>query len=105
MTGQQLLDGYLAGEHSGLIVATVADQLVGHSFFVRTSINWSEHPTIDDYNHQHTEPADVSWITQLVVDSNCRHKKIAQTLIYHSMAKTIGCGLITSHPFAVRALE
>jgi hypothetical protein len=47
-----------------------------------------------------------SWITQLVVHSEFRHRGIAKKLI--SMAwdeKCVAWGIVTSHPFAVRALE
>jgi GNAT superfamily N-acetyltransferase len=49
----------------------------------------------------------VTWITQLVVDQQHRSKGIATALIRKAWDTTqdFACGLVSSHPHAVRALE
>jgi len=69
---------------------TLDGTLVGHAFIC-----------MFPYNR-----CNASWITQLVVDSRFRHRGIAKTLC--KMAWDDRCtawGIVTSHPFAVRALE
>lgn len=49
----------------------------------------------------------VSWITQLVVHSDYRHRGVAKKLCRMAWAveQCYAVGLVTSHPYAVRALE
>jgi hypothetical protein len=48
----------------------------------------------------------VVWITQLVVCSEYRGRKIAQTILHTALGTTCDCaGLVSSHPYAVLALE
>ena len=69
---------------------TLDGGLVGHAFLCRF-------PFHDGF---------ANWITQLVVHSDFRHRGIAKKLC--SMAwdeKCLAWGIVSSHPFAVRALE
>ena len=48
----------------------------------------------------------VDWITQLVVDAKYRSVGIAKCLCRHALSlESFACGIVTSHPHAVRALE
>jgi len=48
----------------------------------------------------------VDWITQLVVDAKYRSKGIAKCLCRHALSlESFACGIVSSHPHAVRALE
>jgi Acetyltransferase (GNAT) family len=73
-----------------LVTAKVDGVLVGHAFSIRF-------PFLDQT---------ATWITQLVVDRDYRRMKIASKLCSDSNASRDGpFGLVTSHPYAVRALE
>jgi hypothetical protein len=49
----------------------------------------------------------VSWITQLVVHSDFRSHGVASKLCQMAwdVSAVDGCGIVTSHPYAIRALE
>ena len=76
-----------------LALATLADgRVVGHAFATRfryTNVGW------------------FIWITQLVVDSSYRRRGVATKLcqIAWDVNAVAGCGIVTSHPHAIRALE
>lgn len=78
-----------------LVTATLHNELVGHAFGCQF---W--YPS-GQSRHR------VTWITQLVVSSVHRGKGIGSQLCCHSWAtgSDFACGLVTSHPYAVRALE
>lgn len=74
-------------------MALVGDELVGHAFV--TTFKYGDYGA-------------VSWITQLVVSVNYRSHGIAGRLCrlgWASCKNDFACGLVTSHPHAVRALE
>jgi len=49
---------------------------------------------------------EITWIMQLVVHPNFRHQKLAQNLIrYATTSLTKLVGIVSSHPYALRALE
>lgn len=76
-----------------LVTAKVGNLLVGHAFSVKF---WYE-----------AGGGFVSWITQLCVSTLHRSRGIASALCRHSwdIDSTFACGLVSSHPHAVRALE
>jgi hypothetical protein len=92
LTAKRLRSEYLGAEGCFLVRAFVDKKFAGHAFGKRF--------TMRD-NRQGV------WITQLVVDSNHRHQNLAKKLIYQCCcdARVDICGLVTSHPYAVRALE
>lgn len=81
----------LFNESCTLTTATDNGKLLGHVF----STKFQYHGDV------------VSWITQLVVHSDYRNKGIASTLcrMAWNIQTEFACGLVTSHPHAVRALE
>mmetsp|Transcript_7534 Transcript_7534/g.18680 ORF Transcript_7534/g.18680 Transcript_7534/m.18680 type:complete len:243 (-) Transcript_7534:306-1034(-) len=76
-----------------LVTAKIGGVLVGHAF---STTFWYE-----------PGGGCVSWITQLCVSAEHRSRGIASRLCRHSWAidATFACGLVTSHPHAVRAVE
>ncbi|EFJ31759.1 hypothetical protein SELMODRAFT_440007 [Selaginella moellendorffii] len=89
-TVQRLRKEHLFSDDCCLTFATVNGSLAGYVF--HRSFRFAGGPAI--------------WITQLVVSSNHRNKKIAIRLMKNAMgAIPAAVGLITSHPFAVRSLE
>ena len=76
-----------------VVIAKLGDELVGHAF---TTKFW--YAAGESY---------VSWITQLVVSSDHRSRGVASSLCRHAwdINADFACGLVTSHPHAVRALE
>lgn len=91
LSDQRLKEKFIFNETCSICVAKHNDRLVGYSIYTKF---------ICAYRGK------VVWITQLVVDSNFRGQKIAQNLIHRSLDTnwTI-CGLVSSHPYAIRALE
>lgn len=81
----------LFNESCSLTTATAGSTLVGHVFSAK---------------FQYREGT-VSWITQLVVHSSYRSQGIASALCRRAwdIQADFACGLVTSHPHAVRALE
>jgi hypothetical protein len=81
----------LFDESCSLTTATHGSTLVGHVLSAK---------------FQYREGT-VSWITQLVVHSSYRSQGIASTLcrMAWDIQADFACGLVTSHPHAVRALE
>ncbi|EFJ38393.1 hypothetical protein SELMODRAFT_437314 [Selaginella moellendorffii] len=89
-TVQRLRKEHLFSDDCCLTFATVNGSLAGYVF--HRSFRFAGGPAL--------------WITQLVVSSNHRNKKIAIRLMKNAMgAIPAAVGLITSHPFAVRSLE
>jgi len=75
----------------GVVIAELDNVLIGHAFY-----------------HKYLDPilGKVAWITQLVVNSNVRNKGIAKNLINILVdPDTNVCGMVTSHPYAIRSLE
>ncbi|KAG5178017.1 hypothetical protein JKP88DRAFT_270620 [Tribonema minus] len=93
LSAKQLRKQFLFdAERCSIIQAEVANQLVGHAFVC----------------HYHIpDTGQVSWITQLVVHSEYRGRGIGKRLCRMAWAvdRYYACGLVTSHPHAVRALE
>ena len=77
-------------------MASIGDEIIGHAF--ATTFNYPNY-------------GNVTWITQLVVSSSYRRNGIATRLCRlawatkEPSAEDFACGLVTSHPHAVRALE
>lgn len=68
------------------------ENIVGHAFF---KVFYSD-----------TVGCNVTWFTQLVVRNEFRRKKIAQRMLKAAISPDVGCaGLVTTHPYAVMALE
>jgi hypothetical protein len=92
---KMLYGNYLSDPQCRLAIASdgpFEKAIVGHVFYKRFRVNKLKR--------------DVIWITQMVVNSNYRHQKIAQTLLHAIMGTTCTCiGLASSHPYAVLALE
>jgi len=75
----------------GICIACIDGKLVGHAVYCKF---------IDQ------KYGKVCWITQLVVDSAHRHIGIATNLIHMSYESTCDtCGLCSSHPYAIKALQ
>lgn len=76
----------------GAFVASVDKTLIGHVFYYKFSTNRLN---------------TVCWITQLVTRRDVRHKGIASSLVKAILASDnfSACGLVSSHPYAIRALE
>jgi hypothetical protein len=93
MKSSKLKSDYLFNNRCGLVTAKVDQYLIGHAFFTIFYI-------LPDSQFE------IRWVTQLVVHTDCRHHKVAQNLLLHSLGtQAQGYGLVTSHPHAVRALE
>jgi hypothetical protein len=95
MPSKKLRDGFFFDEQCGLVRALISTdhgkEQIGHAFFRKfTSEGIGE----------------VYWVTQLVVHSEHRHQKIAQNLIRRILGNKYGaCGLVSSHPYAIRSIE
>jgi hypothetical protein len=75
----------------GVVIAKLNDNTVGHAFF---------------YKFYDEIIGKICWITQLVVDTNVRNRGIAKNLIHNAFdPDCCTCGLVTSHPYAIRSLE
>lgn len=81
----------LFNEACFLCTASVGGTLVGHAFVTNFPYNSSS----------------VSWITQLCVHNDYRGRHIASQLcrMAWDVSSEFACGLASSHPYAVRALE
>lgn len=79
-------------EGSWAILARHRGALIGHAFGVRVQI---------------PDRGVVTWVTQLVVHADHRHRGVAKDLLltFCGFSNHFGWGLVTSNPFAVRALE
>jgi GNAT superfamily N-acetyltransferase len=93
-----------------LAVALVNDRVVGHAFYTRF---WFEplkgEPCCTAFlvTHPCCFAGYACWITQLCVDKDLRNQGIAKRLcgMVWAADDDVASGLITSHPYAVRALE
>lgn len=91
MSPQRLRSQVLFDSNCGVTIAQLDDILVGHAFYSKF---------VDNILGK------VCWITQLVVDSNIRNRGVAKNLLNISFDPDCRiCGLVTSHPFAIRSLE
>ncbi|GLC38903.1 hypothetical protein PLESTM_000794300 [Pleodorina starrii] len=80
-------------ETCDLVVAKIGDELIGHVFV--TKFEYPGHGS-------------VCWITQVVVSASHRSHGIGSRLCriaWSSCTNDFACGLVSSHPHAVRALE
>jgi hypothetical protein len=95
-----------------LAVALVNDRVVGHAFYTRfwfeplKGVQSMNPCDLQFYNHA-MAAGHACWITQLCVDKNFRNQGIAKRLcgMVWAADDDVASGLITSHPYAVRALE
>ncbi|GFR41416.1 hypothetical protein Agub_g2099 [Astrephomene gubernaculifera] len=80
-------------ERCSLVTAHLGDELIGHAFVTE---------------FEYGSFGSVSWITQLVVRTDQRSRGIGSRLCRIACSpspKPFACGLVSSHPHAVRALE
>lgn len=91
---QKLKEKYLFDDDTYIVIATnengkVIGHAIGKTFFYHE---------LDGY---------VSWITQLVVHSDYRNKCISIRLCQMAwdLKHSIACGMVTSHPYSVKALK
>ncbi|KYF85883.1 hypothetical protein BE20_13435 [Sorangium cellulosum] len=89
--GAKRLRGFLP-EGSWALLARHRGALIGHAFGVRVDI---------------PERGVVDWVTQLVVHAEHRNRGVAKDLLltFFGFSNHFAWGLVTSNPFAVRALE
>jgi GNAT superfamily N-acetyltransferase len=86
MSPSKMKSNLLCNNTCYVVMCTLEEKTLGHAFCCTVT--------------------EVCWITQLVVSSNHRHLGIGQQLISHALgSKWKVAGLVTSHPWAVRALE
>ena len=92
LSANKLMEQYLFDDSCCLATATTLDgNIVGHAFATKFCY----------------EDVCFSWITQLVVASQFRNQGIASKLCQLSwdVDAVAGCGIVTSHPHAIKALE
>ena len=94
LSSSRLREQCLFDDRCCLALSTLADgSVVGHAFATRfryNNVGW------------------FSWITQLVVGSSFRRRGVATKLCQVALGDVnavAGCGIVTSHPHAIRALE
>ena len=92
---QKLKEKYLFDENTYIVVVTnlESEKVIGHAIGKRFL-----YPELE---------GTVSWITQLVVHSDFRNKGISTRLCTMAWGhkNNVACGLVTSHPYSIRALE
>ena len=89
---------YLSPEDSQLWYALYQEKIIGYAIVVNTSLRKKNGTKGKEI---------VSWITQLVIHGDHRHKGVAQHLlnsIWRSPPR-YACGLLTASPYGIRALE
>jgi GNAT superfamily N-acetyltransferase len=94
LSANKLREQYLFNEDCCLATATLPDgTIVGHAFAT--------------VFHDEMVGGQFSWITQLVVDSQYRSQGVASKLcqLAWDVDAVAGCGIVTSHPHAIKALE
>jgi hypothetical protein len=86
------LQQHLSSEKSCLVTAYMDSLLVGYSIVTPSTILCSRH---------------IVWVTQLVVHADFRDKKIATQLLssLHFDWQDAAWGIVTTNPYALRALE
>lgn len=93
MNAARLQSELLFDARCGVVVARVDAVVVGHAFFTRFP----------------SPAGTVRWITQLVVHEQWRRQHIATVLLIMAIGgerdKLYAMALVSSHPYAVRALE
>jgi GNAT superfamily N-acetyltransferase len=89
---QNKLRDFLSTKDSWAALARYNDKLIGYAFALRGTVQSSK---------------SITWITQLVVHEDYRHKDVAKRLLNSLWGFTdqYAWGLVTANPFAVRALE
>jgi Acetyltransferase (GNAT) family len=113
LTQQRLRNEYLFSEDAFIITAKIGDRLVGHILacrFVYESLHGTSkllNKISNYYSNTNNSIGTVIWITQLVVHTEFRNKRIATRLIQLAFnpERDVVCGLVSSHPHAVRAFE
>jgi len=94
----RIRSGYLKDCDSFLTTHRLNGVLVGQAFFRRFTVT-----TIEGDSQT---PDSGIWVTQLVVDALFRGRRIARTLLRNCFGPSdVWGGLLSSHPYAVRAFE
>ena len=94
----RLRSDYLKDGDSFLTTHRLNGVLVGQAFFRRFTV------TTIESDSQTTESG--IWVTQLVVDALFRGRHVARTLLKNCFGRSdVWGGLLSSHPYAVRAFE
>lgn len=85
-------ENMLFNDQCGIVIAKLHNEIVGYCFYSKF---------ID------IQIGKNCWITQLVVvDKNKRHQGIAKNVIHKAFDIDCNvCGLVSSHPYAIRSLE
>ena len=83
---------WIISNYSVIVYAELNDEIIGYAIAIQKKTN--KHRVI-------------SWVTQLVVHSEHRHKDIGKTLLFSiwGFSNQYAWGLTTASPYAVRALE
>jgi hypothetical protein len=112
MTAARLRKDLLFNEQCCLVVAYVKGELVGHVFFTRfpyERVRGEMEKKSSEGIGTEICPCSgtIVWITQLVVHSGHRQRHVATTLIKRAFDREndVAAGIVTSHPYAVRAFE
>lgn len=134
LSTEKLKRDYLFKEDCGLVTASVVENgsktLVGHAFFCMCPVNIGSEPelytksepdlSLEEESHLElsleSESSlelsidfnifNITWITQLVVRMDYRSKGISKYLMYYAKGlDSLGVGMVTSNPYAVKSLE
>jgi len=108
MSASALRRALLAEDGTFLVIAMDEDTntLAGHAFARRFPVSALEGAELPKSGNRVPLEGFALWITQLVVNKNYRRRGVAAHLISTALdGKDICAGLVTSHPYAVRALE
>ena len=89
------IEKWLQNDNSYVATAREDNNLIGYAIAIKKSKNKTNNNSI------------ISWVTQLVVHSNYRHRKIGKTLLFSfwGFSNDYAWGIMSSNPYAIRALE
>ena len=115
MTRKRLVEEYLFSEDCFVVTAHMDGELIGHILARRFPYE-RIHGQSRFFSGMYPDNANdidrfilgtVVWITQLVVNSEFRGRRVATKLMQMAFnpESDVACGMVTSHPHAVRALE
>ena len=111
MISRLLRNELLFNEQCHLVAAYSNEELIGHAMFTRFRYERVEGENIakprPSVKEAESDTGTIVWITQLVVHHAHREKGVATDLIRNAYDKKtdVAAGLVTSHPYAVRAFE